>query len=232
MSKKLKFIQYPGYIHGISNGALWVCPEYNYFLFPSNAFNGYYFDFSPSSLIESRGFVISKQIMPSFNVDGIVFSYMSSTYFSSIDPIDGFTGGRTVFYGGGYYLYNLNGFRRADSFDVLMNSSYRGPMLYIEDGSHTSFGSVKFDTSLTLKETKEITDDTSSTPDNNLRTVVLKVQYPCWFSTSFLGEYTPMGGASGTISVGTKKTKEDGTIEFVVGDKGETVYIGSIPVWH
>lgn len=205
MSKKIKFIKHPGYVHPVGND-VWVDSMNKYYLYP--------IDNSPilQRLFDSSiGYVISKQQFVKLKelTSGIIFTYWgeipSSMWQSNWE-------GSSCFIYGVYF----------DTRFLMFNANYKGSFRYKSDKSAET---LKFGDKLIFTETSE--DNTNT----NLKKKEVMIEYPCWFSKTFLGVYQPFGNASGTITVGTPVVKDD-VKTYETGNKWNLIYAGSLPVWH
>ena len=229
-SSKFNFIRYPGYAHCISGGGLanmWVCPGYNYYIYKIE------YDAMLDGLhnILGSGYVISKELpYPMFIVskDGVddicrlssvPFEIYKSSWIPNEYMKDGlWRSGSFGTYYGEYSKYFLYG-DFCDCGTFILSAEYRGSNRYVNSSRKRLFD-LKFGEELTYKNEDE-------------ESLTVRVHYPCWFSKSLLGIYEPMGGAKGTIQVGTETTdKNTGKTEYKEGDQTTVVYMGNISTWH
>lgn len=210
MSTSLRFVRHPGHVYPIGSSNFWVDPKNGYYLYRVQ-------DNEPlKNIFGDTGYVISKTYTTMYKdvTSGAIFRFLGE--FLIYPPY--------VWSDGSRYLYG----NRIDTSFIMPIVNYSGPQRYIGNRYvHT----INFGEKVEFIETEDPTKNDEDEPFVPKK-IEIELMFPCWYSNTLLGEYTPFGGASGNIRVGTPSTKDDGTEELIIGNKWDLVYVGSLPVWH
>ncbi len=208
---KFNFILYPGYIWGIGRNNLYVNSEKRLFLREvtpvANA------ALNPGGILLEPGYVIT-HLHPCVRFSINATDPPEILGLIAVDCSYGLSSP--------YVWSAYNWFLHGQILDFgfrLYDYNYRGSDRYIcEEDVGSSMSKFSFD-----KEFKYTNSFGKS--------VIVKLFFPCWYSPQKLGEYKPLGGATGTIKIGTLEKQEDGSEKLVEGHKTRLVYLGSLPVW-
>ena len=209
---KFNFTLHPGYIRGIGRNNLYVNEEEQLFLREVTPFNDA--AFNPGGTLLESGYVITlDHPCVRFSIDATyppkILSLIAVDFTYGLSAPYVWSAGNWFLYGGvldfGFRLYDIN---------------YRGSDRYICEESVGS-GMSKFGFDKEFKYTNSVG-----------KSVIVKLFFPCWYSPKKLGEYKPLGGATGSIKIGTLEKQEDGSEKLVEGHKTRLVYLGSLPVWN
>lgn len=204
---KFNFVKHPGKVYPFHGQELYVDYKNGFYLYRSEIF-------AQTSRAFGSGYIISRQLYPIFkSSDGSTFSYWGR--------FGGYVG--YVWSDGSRYLFG----NKLDTYFLLPFVSYRGACRlessldidYIQHGTPVKFESTVEDSSEDSEESTKI------------EPVEISLNFPCWFSPTLLGTYTPRWDASGNITIGTKEVSKDGEEKLVIGNIHDLVYIGSLPVW-